>query len=52
MKECFDAFDVNKNGSLEIAEMKEAIAEMGMEMQSERLLKMVEECDLNGDNEL
>ncbi len=52
MKECFDAFDNDKNGFLDVAELKEAINEMGMNMQSERLLKMVEECDANGDDKM
>ena len=32
MKECFDAFDTDKSGSLDINELKETIAEMGMSL--------------------
>jgi Ca2+-binding EF-hand superfamily protein len=30
MKYCFDAFDVDNNGYLDISELKEAINELGM----------------------
>ena len=30
MKACFDAFDVDNNGYLDICELKEAISELGM----------------------
>ena len=52
MKECFQAFDTDQSGALDLNELKDSISEMGMNMQSERLLKMVEECDANGDGEM
>ncbi len=50
LKEAFDIFDADKSGSIDLQEFKNAIAALGLEKSSEKLLSVLSDLDSNTDN--
>ena len=52
MKECFDIFDRDKSGYIDLVEMKEFIKEMNLESNPEKILELTQDIDADKDNKI
>jgi Ca2+-binding EF-hand superfamily protein len=52
MKECFDIFDRDKSGYIDLVEMKEFIKEMNLESNPEKILELTQNIDADKDNKI
>ena len=52
MKECFDIFDRDKSGYIDLVEMKEFIKEMNLESKPEKILELTQNIDADKDNKI
>ena len=52
MKECFDLFDTDQSGTIDINEMKEMIKSMNLESNPEKILALAENTDTDKDQKI
>lgn len=52
MKECFDLFDKDKSGYIDLKEMKALIEEMSLESNPHKILELTHNLDVNQDNKI
>ena len=52
MKEMFEVFDKDKNGSIDAGELKAIMMALGMEVTDEDVRGMIQEADNDGDGQI
>lgn len=52
MKECFDIFDKDKSGSIDLKELNELIKQMNLESNPEKILELTQNLDFDKDNKI
>ena len=52
LKECFDIFDTDKSGKLDLEELRNAIVALGLEQNAQKIMNLLSDIDSNHDNEI
>ena len=52
MKECFDIFDSDKSGYIDLAELRLAIQNLGMESNAQKITQILDDYDSNKDSQV
>ena len=50
LKDCYDIFDTDKSGELDLEELRNAIVALGLEKTADRLMGLLTDLDTNKDN--